>query len=116
MLREVALLAVLVGILVLGCAQPMKCYRISSADSWISGGPSGHHARSRSHDYYGYLSDRTESNGYEWSGEVGVNLHWDSSKCEWTYYEEGGGEEATETETGPDVHDLPGGSGTPTRY
>ena len=82
----------------MGCAKPMDCYRIVSADTWVSGGPNVYRTVSQG----SFLSDRTHGDG--WNIEGGVNFHWDPSSCEWEYYEE-------EAPLSP----APGGSGGPSQ-
>jgi hypothetical protein len=83
MLRIAVLFIVCFGLT--GCASPVNCYRISSADTWVSGGPNGYNSRSA--DYRGSKTDETRGRG--WSVDVGLNLHWDPS-CERESYEEAG--------------------------
>jgi hypothetical protein len=82
------LAAIVVGIIfLLGCSHPVQCYRVSSADTWVSGGPSGFDTKSRSADFYGDTLDRTRSRTSGWNIDGGVNFHWDPSACEWEYEE-----------------------------
>ncbi len=94
-----------------GCAHAPTCYKITSADTWVSGGPSGYGSSSRSHDWYGYLSDRTRTNGDSWNVESGINFHWDTT-CEYEYEEYVEEEESPVTPV-PNTTPVPGGSGGP---
>jgi hypothetical protein len=90
-------LMLVVAMSVLGCAHAPNCYRVSTVDTWVLGGPAGWNSRSDSTDYYGDLTDNTHSNGKGWSAEVGVNMSWSPSECEWLYEDE---EESTQVNPG----------------
>lgn len=100
MLRIAVLLIACFGLS--GCAHSTTCYRITSADTWVSGGPQGFGSNSRSRDCCGHISDRTRTDGDSWNVELGVNFHWDTT-CEYEY------EEYVEEEEEAHVHPVPAG-------
>jgi len=71
-----------------GCASPLECYKIESADTWVSGGPQSWESDSESNNRRGRTTDQTRSNGDGWSVDVGLNLHWGANSCDWVYVDE----------------------------